>query len=240
VVTSVGGQRDELRLVSGLLASLRSSAPPGRVARVLDCGGGTGRVAVPLAQLGAQVTVVDISGDALATLSRRAIEAGVADRVQAVAGDIEVLSDWVGDQVFDLVLVHGVLDAVDATATLSGVRGVLRPGGAASILVANPAAAVLARVLAGELEAAIIELRSRPDFGVEVITRLCVEVGLDIERLSGVGVFSELMAFGAPVGVTAAGNSIADRVDELEDLSADLSPFREIAARLHILARRGR
>jgi S-adenosylmethionine-dependent methyltransferase len=240
VVTSVGGQRDELRLATRMLASLSASAPPGDIARVLDCGGGTGRVAVALAQLGAQVTVVDISVDALATLSRRATEAGVAGRVQPVAGDIEALGDLVGDQVFDLVLVHGVLDAVDATATLSGVRGVLRSGGAVSILVANPAAAVLARVLAGELETAITALRARPDFGADAIARLCVEVGLDVERVSGLGVFSELIPFGAPVGVTAAGNSVADRVDELEDLSADLSPFREIAARLHILARRGR
>jgi len=239
VATSVGGQRDELRLVTGILASLSASAAPGHVVRVLDCGGGTGRLAVPLAQLGAHVTVVDISVDALATLSRRATEAGVANRVHAVPGDIEALGDWVNrDQVFDLALVHGVLGAVDAAATLSGVHGALNSGGTASILVTNPAAAVMAQVLAGELEAAIGDLRGRPDFGASAITQLCVEVGFEVQHLRGVGVFSELIAFGAPSGVTAEGGPVADRADELEDLSAELSPFREIAARLHVLARR--
>ena len=53
----------------------------------LDVGGGTGGFAVPLAELGHRVTVVDPSPDALAALQRRAAEAGVADRVRAVQGD---------------------------------------------------------------------------------------------------------------------------------------------------------
>src|SRR4051812_49931339 len=43
---------------------------------VLDAGGGTGGLAVPLAELGHHVTVVDSSPDALAGLERRAPEAG--------------------------------------------------------------------------------------------------------------------------------------------------------------------
>ena len=46
--------------------------------RVLDLGGGTGGDAVRLATLGHQVTVADPSPDALASLARRAAEAGVA------------------------------------------------------------------------------------------------------------------------------------------------------------------
>ncbi|MCG5437905.1 class I SAM-dependent methyltransferase, partial [Micromonospora foliorum] len=45
---------------------------------VLDVGGGTGGFAVPLARAGHRVTVVDASPDALAALTRRAAEAGVA------------------------------------------------------------------------------------------------------------------------------------------------------------------
>ena len=43
---------------------------------VLDLGGGSGVSAVPLAELGHRVTVLDVSADALATLHRRAEEAG--------------------------------------------------------------------------------------------------------------------------------------------------------------------
>ncbi|MDQ1743527.1 MAG: hypothetical protein QOE23_1866, partial [Pseudonocardiales bacterium] len=61
--------------------------------RVLDCGGGSGGLAVPLAAEGAVVTVVDVSIDALATLMRRAAEAGVSDRVTAVQGEAESLAE---------------------------------------------------------------------------------------------------------------------------------------------------
>ena len=50
----------------------------GAQARIVDVGGGTGGLAVQLAELGHRVTVVDPSPDALAALERRAREAGVS------------------------------------------------------------------------------------------------------------------------------------------------------------------
>src|SRR3954454_16482582 len=58
-------------------ARLRLGAAP----RVLDVGGGSGVWAVPLARAGCLVTVVDPSPNALATLHRRATEAGVQESV---------------------------------------------------------------------------------------------------------------------------------------------------------------
>ena len=49
--------------------------------------------AVPLARLGHDVTVVDPSADALATLRRRADTAGVGDRVRGVQGDGDLLHE---------------------------------------------------------------------------------------------------------------------------------------------------
>ena len=72
----------------------RRSADLGRPLRVLDLGGGTGgQAGVRLARDGHRVTVVDPSPDALAALSRRADEAGVADRLRGVQGDAENLAD---------------------------------------------------------------------------------------------------------------------------------------------------
>ena len=68
----------------------RPSAPP-----CVDIGGGTGGFAVRVAELGHQVTVVDPSPDALATLGRRADETGVADRVTGRQGDLADLDDLV-------------------------------------------------------------------------------------------------------------------------------------------------
>jgi 2-polyprenyl-3-methyl-5-hydroxy-6-metoxy-1,4-benzoquinol methylase len=252
-MTSLVGASDELRLVTGLLASF--GVVPDQSARgwagelssvsILDCGGGSGRLAVPLARLGATVTVVDISVDALATLSRRAAEATVADRIRPVPGDIEGLADVVDSAAFDIALVHGVLDIVDGAATLAGVRAALRPGGRASVVVTNPAAGVLSKVLAGDLDSALDDLRawsgsiqSGHHLDAAAVTSMCLAAGLDVEQVSGVGVFTELIPSGALGAVTAAGHSVAELAAELEARSADQSPFREIAARLHVLARR--
>src|SRR4051812_38719266 len=159
----VQSRAGRLGLISRLLdGALEQVTVPGQVAELLDCGGGSGTYAVPLAADGARVTVVDISADALATLSRRAGEAGVADRVVPVAGDVEAL-ETVGAAVpaasFDLVLAHGILDAVDdADRAFTAIAGAVRPGGLLSVLVSNPVAAVLARALAGDLAGARHEL----------------------------------------------------------------------------------
>lgn len=117
---------------------------------VLDTGGGTGNFAVPVARLGHRVTVVDPSPNALFALERRAAEAGVADRVRGVQGDILGLFDVVERTGYDAVLCHGVLEYVDDPA--EGVRNAvdaLRPSGALSLLGAGLGGAVLARALAG-------------------------------------------------------------------------------------------
>ncbi len=122
--------------------------------------------------------MVDISADALATLASRATEAEVAQRVTAVQGDLEDLGAAIGATRFDLALVHGVLDAVDPRAALAAVYAGLRPGGLASVLIGNPAAVVLARVLAGDLDAAVADLRDTlPALDASGLTELCRAVG---------------------------------------------------------------
>src|ERR1700710_2996909 len=77
--------------------------------RVLDVGGGSGMFAVPLARLGHDVTVVDPSADALATLRRRADTAGVGALVHGLQGDGDLLHEVIpaaGGEGFDLALCH--------------------------------------------------------------------------------------------------------------------------------------
>lgn len=110
----------------------------GQVLRVIDVGGGTGGFAVPLAEAGHHVTVIDASPDALASLARRAADAGVADLVDALQGDGDQLADLIPARAADIVLCHSVLEEVDdPAAVMSAVAGALRPGGAASVVVAN-------------------------------------------------------------------------------------------------------
>lgn len=228
-----------LRLIDD---AVRSGSLADGPLRVLDCGGGSGSSAVPLAQAGARVTVVDVSADALATLRRRASEAGVDDRVTAVQGDVEALGEVVPPAAFDLVLAHEVLEAVDRPDTaLAAIVAATRPSGRVSIVIANPVASVLSRVLAGDIGAALLELRAQtgPAHGPLDVTSLramCDQLGLAVEEMHGVGVFSEFVA-GAELDA-AHGAPARDALAEIEQLAADRSPYRELASRIHLLARR--
>ena len=137
----------------GLRALLEGGDLGAEQARIVDIGGGTGGFAVPLAELGHTVQVIDPSPDALAALDRRARERGVADRVSGQQGDLSGLPTLVDEA--DLVLCHGVLEMVeDPAASLAAIAGVLRPGGHLSLLVAQRHAAVVARAMAGHFQAA--------------------------------------------------------------------------------------
>jgi 2-polyprenyl-3-methyl-5-hydroxy-6-metoxy-1,4-benzoquinol methylase len=196
-----------------------------------------------LAQAGARVTVVDLSADALATLRRRASEAGVDDRVRAVQGDVEALGEFVPPAAFDLVLAHEVLEAVDRPGTaLAAVVAATRPSGRVSVVIANPVASVFARALAGDIGAALLELRSLtgPTTGgpldLSSLQAMCDELGLAVERIHGLGVFTEFVP-GAELEARRTA-SAGDALAEIEQLAADRSPYREIASRIHVLARR--
>jgi S-adenosylmethionine-dependent methyltransferase len=214
------------------------AAMPTSTADVLDCGGGTGTFAVPLASAGATVTVVDISVDALATLQRRAAEAGVASRVRAVQGDVEGLPEVVAASSFDLVLAHGILDVVDdMSSAMRGMATSLRPNGLVSVLVGNPVAAVFARALNGELAAALDELRA-VDYnervaGPAAVQAACAAAGLVVEQVHGANVFADLVP-GAALDLPGAVETLA----ELEAEAGSMRPFLDIAARVHVLARR--
>src|SRR3954454_412811 len=136
---------------AAIWAALDPLVTTGTSLNVLDVGGGSGMFAVPLAQLGHQVTVVDPSADALATLHRRAATVGAGDRVRGVQGDGDrMLTALPTGGLFDLVLCHFVLEVVDDPAsTLRQIAGVLRPGGQLSTATANRAGAVLARAVGG-------------------------------------------------------------------------------------------
>jgi SAM-dependent methyltransferase len=126
---------------------------------ILDLGGGTGGDAVRLAIAGHDVTVVDPSPDALASLERRVSDAArsaeLSGAVRGVQGDTTDLLQRVGADSFDLVICHGVLEHVDDPAqALDAIAAALRPGGHVSVVVAGRLAAVVARALAGDFGAA--------------------------------------------------------------------------------------
>jgi S-adenosylmethionine-dependent methyltransferase len=240
VQVDIGRERTgRLGLMSRLLTdALHSVTRPGAAPHLLDCGGGSGTYAVPMAALGAQVTVIDISADALATLSRRAAEAGVAGSVRPVQGDVENLGEVVDTGHFDLVLAHGILESVDEPeSAFAAITAAARPGGIISVLVGNPVAAVIARALAGEPAVALSELREldapRGRVTPAAVEQLARTAGLTVEARHGIGVFSDLVP-----GSALDSPGARDALDGLDAEAADRFPFADIASRVHLLLRR--
>ncbi|HEX8497021.1 MAG TPA: methyltransferase domain-containing protein [Actinomycetales bacterium] len=214
---------------------------------VLDVGGGTGGMAVPLAGLGHRVTVLDPSPDALASLARRAAESGVEHLVEAVQADAATLADVVPADSVDLVCCHGVLEYVDdPAAALATVAQVVRPGGTVSLLVAQRSAAVVARALAGRFAEAAHALDD-PDgrwgradplprrYDESGVVPLLTRVGLQVQQVHGVRLFSDLV----PEALVDGDDARAALLD-LERRAADHPGLASLATQLHLVAGRPR
>jgi ubiquinone/menaquinone biosynthesis C-methylase UbiE len=220
------------------------SADAGRPLVVVDAGGGTGGFAVPLAAAGHAVTVVDPSPDSLAALQRRAAEKGL--QVEALQGEVGDLPSLVPEGSADLVLCHSVLELVDdPAAALATLAGVLRDGGRLSLVVANRDAVVLARALAGRPDEAAHVLTDPAGRWGEAdgtarrwtpaaISDLVSAAGFQVEQVHGVRAVSDLV----PSAVLDLEPGAAAALLSLERALSDLSPFRELATQLHLLARK--
>ena len=217
----------------------------GRPLDIVDVGGGTGGYAVPLARAGHRVTVVDASPDALAALTRRVAEDSgpvTNGRIVAVQGDVDALGEVAPPGSADLVLCHSVLEVVDSpVSAVKSIAATLRPGGAASVIVANLPAAVLARAISGHLDAAHALLtdptgsagpadRLRRRYDAPSVSALLAGAGLAVEQIHGVRVISDLVP-----GVVL--DSEQERLRAIETLASTLSPYRDVATQLHLLAR---
>ncbi len=226
---------------------------------VVDAGGGSGGFAVPIAAAGYPVVVVDPSPDALAALRRRVAEQGLGGRVTSIQGDLRDLTGIVGAGQADLLLCHSVLEVVDdPQSALAQALGVLRPGGALSVVVAGLAAAVLARALAGQFEAALAALAEdmppahRPSgadhsssatrepavgrvprrFTTAEAVALVQAAGAEVLDVHGVRIFADLVP-----GERLPDALATRRLLRLELAAAGREPFRALAAQLHVLAR---
>ncbi|WP_051325551.1 methyltransferase domain-containing protein [Glycomyces tenuis] len=214
--------------------------------RIIDVGGGSGGFAVPLAELGHRVTVVEPSANALASLRQRAADAGVNDRVTAVQADADELPDVVEPESADLVLCHSVLEVIEEPETaLDALEASCAQGGAVSILVANRIAAVFGKAITGHFSTALdllVDVDGIIDgkdtikrrFETATLTALIGASGLVTEQVHGVGIVGDLIS--ASVAGAEAGSG--EELREFELATASRIPFRDMGTQIHLLARK--
>jgi S-adenosylmethionine-dependent methyltransferase len=226
------------------VVAARASDTGRAVLDVVDVGGGTGGLAVPLATFGHNVTVVDPSPDALAAAQRRAAEGSAP--LSVVQGEAASVAELIGQGTADLVVCHNVLEYVDSPQdAMAGIAQVLRPSGVVSVLAANSVAAVLHHALAGRFaearrlladdaagRAAAPELPRR--FTLPELTALVEGAGLRPGEAHGLRIFGGLV----PSALADGDADGATGLIALERAAAGYPPLRDIAAQLHLLGHR--
>jgi S-adenosylmethionine-dependent methyltransferase len=147
---------DYLRTIPGRLRAdlawenLREFLPFQSGAAALDAGGGTGEMAVRLAECGFQVTVLDVSEAMLAETERVATEASVRHRITLVHGDAGQLPHLFSPASFTVVVCHNVIEFVERPAeVLQAISSLLVRGNSAvaSVIVRNRAGEILSAAL---------------------------------------------------------------------------------------------
>ena len=227
------GQAHLLALLAGQLDDL--VAGEWRSLDLVDVGGGTGGVAIPLAERGHRVTVVDPSADALATLERRASDAGMTQRVRGVQGDTADLSRLFPTRQIDAVVCHRVLDVVESPAdALAAMGDVLRPGGALSLLVGLRHALVLTQALAGHLALARRSYADQRRLDYDRVIGLVEQAGFTVLASHGIGAIADQV----PERMVEAEPGAYEELAALEAEISQDPAFRAVAPCVHVFAQR--
>jgi len=102
--------------------------------RILEVGAGSGSLAVWLAQQGADVVGIDVSGGILEVARRRAEVSGVSDRTTFVHAPIETF-DLAGEGLdatpFDAIIGNNVVHHFERDLAMANIGRLLKPGGVA-------------------------------------------------------------------------------------------------------------
>jgi S-adenosylmethionine-dependent methyltransferase len=239
----LGKLRDVVR--QELVARQLAAELPPPPAAIIDLGCGQGTQALRLARQGYEVTGVDASADLLARFERdlAAEPAEVRARVRVESGLIENYPERTGASPYPAVLCHGVLMyAADPDPVLEAVAGLTAPGGVASLLVRNGDALAMRPGLNGDWAACAaafgsvvyanrIGVTARADRRAELTARLAAR-GLGVTAWYGVRVFTD-----------TAPNDAGPPPDleillDCEERAGRTDPYRQVAALLHVIARR--
>ena len=239
----LGKLRDVVR--QHLVAKQLSAELPPPSVRIIDLGCGQGTQAIRLARRGYEVTGVDASAALLARFERdlAAEPAEVRARVRVERGLIENAAERAGVSRSAAVLCHGVLMYhADPDPVLHAIAGLTAPGGLVSLLVRNGDALAMRPGLLGDWAQCAeafgsasyhnrIGVTARADRLADLTSRLAGH-GLQVTAWYGVRVFTDSAADDAepPPDLQA--------LLDCEERAGRTDPYRQVAALLHLIARR--
>ncbi len=220
-----------------VLERLRGALPAPPL-RILDAGGGTGAYAIPLAQIGYDVTIADQSADWLGHARLKADAAGV---------DLELVNIGLGSLAgadlgpFDAILCHAVLMYVDdPVAALRTLRAMATPGAILSLLEKNRAGIALRPGLQGDYAEAHRLLTERESVGRLGVENRAYAVSEWLDMLSDAGwkpvdwVGIRLFSDHAPDDLSE--DAYAALLD-LERAAGAIDPYRQVSRLVHVIAR---
>ncbi len=215
--------------------------------RVLDVGAGDGRDALPLAQHGHTVLLLDRDAAMLAEAERCAAALNISDRIRTRQVDVSAGDLPLDPGSYDLVLCHNLLQYLpDPTPLLHAMGRLLRPGGWLSLLIPNPASETLRLALQQhDLVAACASLTATTHrnhfYGVEMHLRelpawcdLLSDAGFEAIDYAGVRCVNDYINADA-IKFSEAG---FPQLLALETALGRRSPYREIARLWQITARK--
>lgn len=216
---------------------VRHLAPADQAPRILDAGGGTGGLAVRLAQRGHRVHLLDIADGMLRLALEKAKTAGVRDRIELHQGRVQDLFERFEPGTFDAVVCHTLLEYVpDPEAVVRTLTRGLRPGGVFSLAFVNRYADALRLALAkGDLVAAREALTAtsspadlfgvpRQTFEADAIRDMLVAASVEPIAEYGVRIFADYLSNPAWQDDPAT----FDALLALETAAAHRFPYRRI------------
>jgi S-adenosylmethionine-dependent methyltransferase len=227
-------------------ANLQEFLPRTLPLRVLDLGCGTGAIAVRLAQMGLNVTLLDESLPMLDIAQHAAREAGVEGKVTLQHGDACQLASLFPSDSFDVILCHNILEYVEAPGLVlrTATRALRNTSSILSLLTRNQLGEVLkAAIKDGDL--AVAERSITSEWGYESLyggtvrlfssanlRDLLTGASLEAEAVRGVRVVSDYLP------AESSGNNEYEHILDLELKLGGLPEFAAIARYTQCLVRR--
>lgn len=214
---------------------------------ILDAGGGNGRDAIPLAQLGHHVTLLDPSQAMLNDAGVLADENQVVNKMTFQLAEVMHIPHIYPEAQFDVVLSHNVLQFVqNPVAFIKDMAHVLKPGGLLSLISVNRfALPYRAAFLEGDIAQAIDLLDEREQvsstfqstmqhYSVEETADFINEAGLIVEADYGIRCLYDYWGDNQ----RKADRATARQLEALELLLTDRHPYKLLARFFQLIARK--